>query len=89
LNLLHTKKIIHICDWSEDARGSRILKIYKLGTGVDMPKPKPAGAKAACARYRAKKKQLKLVNIFSASPSIPTTLTATQGLKTYEQQTAA
>lgn len=85
LKVFHAKKIIHICDWREDARGSRVLKVYTLGTGEDMPKPKPKGSKAACARYRAKQKQMKLMNILSA----PRNLTTNQGLKTYEQQTSA
>lgn len=65
LNLFHAKGIIHICDWKEDARGSRILKVYTLGTGEDMKRPKPKGSKVACAKFRAKKKQMKLLNIFS------------------------
>lgn len=67
LNTLHSKGIIHICDWKEDARGSRILKVFALGTGKDMPRPKPLTGKEICARYRAKRKQVKLVNIMKGN----------------------
>lgn len=80
LKTLHAKGIIHICDWNEDARGGRTLKVYTLGTGEDMKKPKAKGPKAACAKYRAKQKQMKLANIFSThAPSA-----STRG--NYEQQ---
>ena len=79
LKTLHAKGIIHICDWNEDARGSRTLKVYTLGSGVDMPKPKKKGAKAACAKYRAKQKQLALVTIFNHQ----------LGATTHGQQTSA
>jgi len=81
LNTMHAKGIIHICDWAEDSRGSRILKVFTLGTGTDMPRPKPKGPKAACARYRAKKKSLASVNIFSQF----TPATANQGATTHGQ----
>lgn len=83
LNTMHAKGIIHICDWKEDARGSRILKVFALGSGTDMPKPKPKGPVAACARYRAKKKQLALVNILSAPRS------TTPNRNSHGQQTSA
>ncbi len=81
LNTLHAKGIIHVCDWSEDAKGGRTLKVFTLGSGVDMPKPKPKGARVACAKYRAKQKQLKLANIFS------THVPSTQLRGSHEQQT--
>lgn len=84
LKTLHAKGIIHICDWSEDVRGSRILKVFTLGTGKDMPRPKPKGPKAACAKYRAKKKQAALVNILSINP-----FTTNQGAKANGQQTSS
>lgn len=79
LKTLHAKGIIHICDWTEDARGNRTLKVFTLGTGKDMPKPKPAGPKAACAKYRAKQKQIALVSIFNHQ----------LGASTHGQQTSA
>lgn len=80
LNTLHSKGIIHICDWKEDARGSRILKVFSLGTGKDVPRPKPMTGKEICARYRAKNKQIKLANIFSTTPQ------PTQPRNSHEQQ---
>lgn len=73
LSTLHAKGIIHICDWSEDAKGGRTLKVFTLGSGADMSKPKPKGAKAACVKYRAKKKQLKLLTAMFTSPTTPPT----------------
>lgn len=83
LNIMHAKGIIHICDWNEDAKGGRTLKVFTLGSGTDMPKPPPKGPAAACAKYRAKMKQAALVNIVSSYRSS----TTAQGVKTNGQQT--
>lgn len=58
---MHRKKIVHIADWSEDAKGGRTLKVFALGSGKDMPKPKRLTATQTCARYRAKQKHLAMV----------------------------
>ena len=60
-NLFHRKGIVHICDWNEDVKGGRTLKVFALGTGKDMPKPKPLTTAQICARYRARRKHIEMV----------------------------
>ena len=60
-NALHKLKVIHICDWSEDAKGGRTLRVYAMGAAPDVPKPKRLTCKEICARYRAKRKQLQMI----------------------------
>ena len=72
---LHKQKVIHICDWSEDARGARILRVYAMGTDKDVPKPKALSGKEVCARYRAKKKQIELLQRMAGHAQTQTTRT--------------
>ena len=65
LKLLHKRKVIHVCDWSEDAKGSRTLKVFALGAGRDMPKPKPLTTAEVCARYRRRKAQEKILHMMA------------------------
>jgi hypothetical protein len=65
-NALHKLKVIHICDWSEDVRGGRTLRVYAMGTAPDMPKPRRLTGKEICARYRAKRKQLQMIQRMAA-----------------------
>lgn len=58
---MHRKKIVHIADWAEDAKGGRTLKVFALGSGKDMPKPKRKSGAEVCARYRSKQKHLAMV----------------------------
>lgn len=65
LKQLHKRGIIHIADWTEDVRGSRILKVFELGVGKDVPKPKPKSKAAACVKWRAKNKQKKMLSMMA------------------------
>jgi len=65
--VMHRRGIVHICDWREDAKGGRTLKVFALGTGKDMPKPKPQSKSEACKRYREKMKQAKLLAMMAAN----------------------
>ena len=67
LKQLHGRKLTHICDWREDAKGARTLKVYELGRGVDMPKPEPRPKAETCKRYREKIKQAKLLQRMAAN----------------------
>lgn len=60
-NTLHKAQVIHICDWREDAKGGKTLRVFAMGYGDDAKKPKPMSCKEACARYRARKKHEKLL----------------------------
>lgn len=60
-NTLHKLKVIRICDWSEDTRGGRTLRVYAMGSEKDAPKPARKSNREACARYNAKLKQMKLM----------------------------
>lgn len=73
--VLHKQKVIHICDWNEDIRGGRTLRVYAMGADKDMPKPKPQSGKEICARYRAKKKQLELLQRMAGNAPTQTTRT--------------
>lgn len=68
--LMHKRRVLHICDWREDKRGGRTLKVYALGEGVDMPKPKPKSSVEVCARYRAKRKQRVMLQRMAANNTI-------------------
>jgi hypothetical protein len=66
-NILHRKGIVHIADWSEDVRGARTLKVFALGSGIDMPKPKPKPKVEGCRRWREKQRQQKLLHMMAAN----------------------
>jgi hypothetical protein len=68
-NTLHRRGIVHVADWSEDARGARTLKVFALGSGVDMPKPKPQPKTEGCRRWREKQRQQKLLHMMAANTS--------------------
>lgn len=61
LKLMHDRKVVHICDWKEDSKGGRTLKVFALGTGNDMPRPKPRKNKDICAVYRRRKQHEKIL----------------------------
>jgi len=65
-NTMHRKGIVHIADWTEDAKGGRTLKVFALGSGTDMPKPKRLTNTQVCARYRSKQKHLTMVQRMAA-----------------------
>lgn len=66
-NTFHRKGVIHICDWEEDARGGRTLKVFKLGPGTDMAKPKPKSSSQSSKQWRAKQNQVKMLHATTAS----------------------
>jgi hypothetical protein len=68
-NTMHRKGIVHICDWSEDKRGGRTLKVFALGSGRDMPKPAPQDKAKACAKYRERRKQLRVLRLMASNSS--------------------
>ena len=61
---LHRAGAAHIAAWEKDKRGRDLAKIYKLGEGNDKRRQKKTMAERQIA-YRAKKKQLKLINILT------------------------
>lgn len=76
-NTLHKQKVIHICDWSEDVRGARTLRVYAMGAKDDAAKPARMTSKEICARYRAKKKQIQLLQRMSGNAQ-------TEAARTYQ-----
>lgn len=68
-NILHRKGIVHIADWREDVKGGRTLKVFALGSGIDMPKPKPQPKVEGCRRWREKQRQQKLLHMMAANTS--------------------
>lgn len=60
-NVLHKARVIHVCDWREDAKGGKTLRVFSMGYGDDAKKPKPMSSRDACARYRARKKHERLL----------------------------
>lgn len=56
---MHREGAVHICNWEPDARGRRIIKVYKLGVGKDMRRPKMTQVQRAAA-YRERERQKKL-----------------------------
>lgn len=61
LRELQKNKVIHISEWTEDARGVCTVKVWAFGDKPDAKKPQPKTAKEACAKYRAKMKHIKLI----------------------------
>ena len=72
-NTLHKLKVIHICDWREDVRGARTLRVYAMGDDLDAPKPKRKTDKEVCARYREKCRQLQMLQRMAGNAKTKTT----------------
>ena len=68
---LHRVGAAHISGWEKDHRGRDISKIYKLGEGRDKPRRKLTAIERQRA-YRAKKKQMKFMELFrcNAPPAV-------------------
>jgi hypothetical protein len=63
---LHRAGAAHISGWEKDPRGRDLSKIYKLGEGNDKRRQKKTQAERQIA-YRAKKKQIKLMELIRCS----------------------
>ena len=53
---LHRAGAAHICMWEKDARGRDLLKVYKIGAGVDAKRKRMTSAERQ-KRYRDRMKQ--------------------------------
>ena len=69
---LHRAGAAHISGWEKDQRGRDLSKIYKLGVGKDKPRHKFTQAERQIA-YRAKKKQMKLMEMLCSAPLVEPT----------------
>ncbi len=65
LKALHKANAVYICDWDEDRKGSRTLRVYAIGDKKDVPKPQPQSAKDACKKYRQKKKMMAMLGVMA------------------------
>lgn len=65
LKALHKAKAVYICDWDEDRKGGRTLRVYTIGDEKDMPKPSPKGPQEACRKYRQKKKMMSMFGMLT------------------------
>ena len=63
---LHRAGAAHIAAWEKDPRGRDLAKIYKLGAGNDKKRHKYTQAERQVA-YRAKKKQIKFMELLTCS----------------------
>lgn len=63
---LHRAGAAHIAAWEADHRGRDLSKIYKLGVGKDRKRHKFTQAERQVA-YRAKKKQMKIMELLKCS----------------------
>lgn len=65
-NTFHRMGIAHICDWTEDKRGGRTLKVFQLGAGYDAVKPAPRKSSEHCKRYRERTRHAKMLQMMAA-----------------------
>jgi hypothetical protein len=56
---LFKEKLIHVHEWSQDARGAWVMPIYKFGEGRNKPQPKPKSKYEMMKAWRAKKRAMK------------------------------
>lgn len=63
---MHRAGAVHIAAWEKDSRGRDLAKIYKLGEGNDKKRQKKTQAERQVA-YRAKKKQIKFMELLRCS----------------------
>ena len=63
---LHRARAAHIAGWEKDPRGRDLAKIYKLGAGRDAKRQRKTDAEKQVA-YRAKKKQMKTLELLKCS----------------------
>lgn len=63
---MHRAGAVHIAAWEKDNRGRDLAKIYKLGEGNDKKRHKYTQAERQIA-YRAKKKQIKFMELLKCS----------------------
>lgn len=54
----------HISSWEKDCRGRDVIKVYKIGAGVDAKRQKKTKAERSAA-YRRKKRQLTQMRMLS------------------------
>lgn len=62
---MHKVGAIHISSWDKDARGRDIIKIYRIGEGVDAKRQRFTPAQRQ-ARTRAKRQQVELMQRWAA-----------------------
>lgn len=63
---MHRAGAVHIAAWEKDNRGRDLAKIYKLGEGNDKKRQRKTQAERQIA-YRAKKKQIKFMELLKCS----------------------
>lgn len=63
---MHRAGAVHIGSWEKDNRGRDLAKIYKLGEGNDKKRQRKTQAERQIA-YRAKKKQIKFMELLKCS----------------------
>ena len=61
---LHEADAAHICMWEKDQYGRDLLKVYKLGPGVDKRRRKMSAAERQ-QRYRDKIKQMQMNKVIA------------------------
>lgn len=62
---LHRAGAAHIAGWEKDPRGRDLAKIYQIGVGKDKPRHKKTAIERQAA-YRAKKKQIKIMELLTS-----------------------
>lgn len=63
---LYREGAAHISSWEADCRGRDMIKVYKLGFGIDAQRRRKTGAERQHA-VRVKRRHIKLCNVFAGA----------------------